>query len=264
MKKISLILISLTILIGCSKDHNSAPSTNPSNYELVAYTGYLNGDIPGEYDTLLYNPGTHLLSSYKKVNYAIGKSDTINYQLAYTDGKCTRIDVDSLGYHWYYTFQYNSDAEVDTVQLFNQNGSSLNQFWVFHYNAAGELFDASAFVRDTIVSHYSYNYDASGNVSDEIDSLFSRPLYIGIAQYSNYDNRINPIKAVPGYPFTILPLNAFGISNASRNNYEMVAWSSNTPIPGTTDNIGYLYNAAGLPTHVGPSSGGMNYTYRSN
>jgi len=253
MKNIYLLLAPLAVLASCKKDHSPAPSTNPANYELVAYADHYNGTVIDSIG-LTYLPN-HLLNSYTVVVNGGGAIDTSTYQVVYFNNEVTRINIVSLTYASYYNYHYNSKNQLDSINWYNvSNAPTPVQSWVFNYNAAGQVTDEFVYAPPSLHGHNSYVYDASGNISQEFDSSYSPSVSVDTLQYSNFDNKTNPLTAIPGFPKCPAPLPASGLQFfSSPNNYGTFARSIEIA-PGqyqtNTTNFTYQYNAAGLPTAI--------------
>lgn len=265
MKKIYVLLIPFIALAACKKDHSSVPSTNPASYELVAYTDHYNGTVT---DSIALNyTNSHLLNSYTVFVHVGGVMDTATYQLVYFNNEVIRVNIVSLTYASYYNYHYNTHNQLDSINWFNvSNAPDPVQSWAFNYNAAGQVSDEFVYALPSLQAHSSYTYDASGNVSMEIDSSFMPSLSVDTLRYSNYDNKVNPLVAMPGFPKSTAPLPVFGVPfYSSPNNYGTIARSV-AIAPGqyqtNTTNWTYRYNDAGLPTAIVNGLDTIGLTYR--
>ena len=264
MKKIYVLLIPFIVLAACKKDHASTPSTNPANYELVAYTDHYNGSVTDSV-ALNYTSG-HLLNSYTVLVYGGAATDTSTYQVVYGNNMVTRINIVSLTYASYYNYHYNAGNLLDTIKWYIGDGVTPTQSWAFTYNAARQITDEYIYGQPSLEDHLRFTYDASGNVSEAIDSSTARGVPGDTVQYSNYDNKVNPLTAIPGFPKTTAPLPAFGVQFfSSPNNYGTLAQSVEIA-PGQfqtkTTNFTYEYNVAGLPTAIINGLDTVRLTYK--
>lgn len=252
MKKIYVLLIPLIALAACRKDHAPGPSTNPADYELVAYSDHYNGTVSDSI-ALNYTSG-HLLNSYTVFIYGGAATDTSTYQVVYGNKEVMRINLVSLAYASYYNYYYNAGNQLDTIKWYTGDNTAPTQSWAFTYNAAGQITDEYVYGQSSLQDHFSFTYDALGNTGEEIDSSTARGVVADTARYSNYDNKVNPLTAIPGFPKSVAPLPAFGVQFfPSPNNYGTLAQSVEIA-PGQfqtrTTNFTYQYNVAGLPTAI--------------
>lgn len=265
MKKIYFALVPFIVLTACRKDHAAAPSTNPANYELVAYANHYNGSVTDSV-ALTYDPNTHLLNSYTDIIYGGAGTDASTYQLVYGNKVVTRINIVSMTYSGYYNYYYDAGNRIDTIKSYSGDIIAPVQTWAFIYNAAGQISDEFVYGQPSLQAHNTYTYDALGNMSGEIDSSFTRVVSVDTLQYSNYDNKVNPMAAIPGFPKTVAPLPAFGVQFfSSPNNYGTLAQSVEIA-PGqfqtVTTKLTYQYNVAGLPTAIINGMDTVRLTYR--
>jgi len=265
MKKIYVLLIPFIVLAACRKDHASAPSTNPGNYELVGYGNHYNGSVTDSV-RFTYDANTHLLNSYTDRVYGGAETDTSTYQVVYENKEVIRINIVSMTYASYYNYYYNADNLLDTIKSYIGDNTTPSQSWAFTYNAAGRISEEYIYGQPSLQAHNRYTYDASGNVTGEFDSAFTRGVTVDTLWYSNYDNKVNPITAMPGFPKSVAPLPAFGVQFfSSPNNYGTVAQTV-VIAPGqsqtNTTNFTYQYNIAGLPTAIINALDTVRLTYR--
>lgn len=266
MKRIIPALIPFLALTACKKDHSSAPSTNPANYELVGYADHYNGAVTDSI-SLNYLPGNHLLNGYTVFLYVGAVTDSATYQVVYFNNEVVRINIVSLTYASYYNYHYNSSNQLDSINWYNvSNAPTPVQTWAFKYNAAGRLSDEFSYALPALQEHFSYTYDALGNVSGALDSSFSRSVSVDTLWYSNYDDKTNPLTAIPGYPKTPAPLPASSLQFfSSPNNYGTIARSIEIA-PGqyqtNTTDLTYQYNVAGLPTAIINGMDTVRLTYK--
>ena len=268
MKKIYLLLTPFIALAACKKNHTVAPSANPANYQLTGYGAY-NIGILEDTITFEYDPDTHLLAGYQEVQNASGTPrNTIQYRLTYTGTQCNSLYSTTAQGTTQFVFHYGSNKLPDTVRYADATGSQGSPAYIFKYNAAGQLTDASALAGDSVSYRLLYSYDASGNLSELVDTIFSGAgLQPAITKFSNFDNRVNPVTALRGFPTvfsTLNPLKAY--SSSSTSNYRTLAFTGivepgeTVPLTGT-DTYTYTYNAAGLPTQIINGTGQANLTY---
>jgi hypothetical protein len=265
MKNLYLLLAPLAFMAGCKKDHASAPSTNPANYELLAYANYYNGALTDSIG-FTYLPNTHLLNSYTVVAYGAAGTDTSTYQVIYANEEVTRINIVSMTYSSYYNYYYNTGNQLDSIDWYTGNGDGPHQSWTFEYNAAGQVSDEFVYARPSLQDHFSYTYAASGNISEVFDSTFTRSVSVDTLQYSNYDNKVNVLTAIPGFPKCPAPLPASGLQFfSSPNNYGTIAQSieiATGQYQTNTTNLTYQYNVAGLPTAIINGMDTLKLTYK--
>jgi len=264
MKKIYVLLIPFIVLAACRKDHASAPSTNPANYELVAYADHYNGTVSDSV-ALNYTSG-HLLNSYTVFVYGAAATDASTYQVVYFNNEVTRINIVSMTYASYYNYHYNAGNLLDTIKWYTGDNPNPTQSWAFSYNAVRWITDEYVYGQSSLADHFSFTYDALGNVSEEIDSSTARGVAADTVQYSNYDNKVNPLTAIPGFPKSVAPLPALDMQFfSSPNNYGTLARSVEIA-PGqfqtNTTNFTYQYNIAGLPTAIINGLDTVRLTYR--
>ena len=263
MKKIYWYLAPLIVLAACKKDH-SGTSTNPASYALVGYATYENGTLTDSVG-LTYTSNTHLLNSYTVTVYGGGATNSSTYQLEYSGTDIFRMNLVSQSVA-YYLYHYNTDHQLDSIQFYTTNTPDPVSSWAFKYNSAGQVSDEYDIYSSRVQDHDSYSYDASGNLSEALDSAFTPLLQVDTITYSNYDNKTNPVKAMPGYPSVTSPLPAFGVQFfSSPNNYGTVATTIEIA-PGqygvSTTNLTYQYNAAGLPTAIIDQLDTVRLTYK--
>lgn len=251
MKNIYWLLAPLAFMAGCKKDHVSTSSTNPAAYELVAYADHYNGAVTDSIG-LTYDPDTHLLNSYTVILYGAGATDSSTYQVVYFNKEVTRINIVSTAYASYYNYHYNTGNQLDSIKWYTGDDLAPLQSWAFNYDAGGRISQEFVYGPVSLQDHYSFTYDASGNLSEEIDSSFTRTVSVVTLQYSNYDNKVNPLAAIPGFPKSLAPLPTSGVQFfPSPNNYGTITQSVEVG-PGQyqtgTTNFTYQYNSAALPT----------------
>jgi hypothetical protein len=265
MKKIYLLITPLIIIAGCKKDHSSGSSTNPANYELVAYASYNNGTLVDSVG-LTYTSNTHLLNSYTVTVHGGASTNSSTYQLVYSSSDVLRINLVSESVVAYYNYHYNIHDQVDSIYFYTTNTPDPVSSWGFKYNSAGQVSDEFDLSSSRTTEHESFTYDAAGNLNEELDSSFTPPLRVDTITYSNYDNKVNPIKAMPGYPNITTSLPEFGAQFfSSPNNYGTVATTIEIA-PGqygvSTTNLSYQYNTAGLPTAIIDGLDTVRLTYK--
>jgi hypothetical protein len=258
MKKVYLLLASLIVLSACKKDHSSAgtsgPSTNPASYALISYASFVNQTLVDSM-SFTYDAAARLLTSYVDIPFGSGQIFPTEYQFSYTNGKCTRIDITAEGYSTYYTYQYNSDSTVDTVKFYSSPDTVPAASAFFSYNATGQMVDEFDFAGSLNYSHYVYTYDALGDLSTSVDSsLASSPGFVTTWRYTDYDSKVNLLRAVPGYPTTNSLMPSFGGQHSSPHNCLQTITTGNIAPGGQyvadTVNFKYTYNSAGLPTQI--------------
>jgi hypothetical protein len=264
MKKIYVLLFPFIALAACRKDHASTPSTNPANYELVAYSDHYNGSVADSV-ALNYTSG-HLLNSYSVFVYGGAATDTSTYQVVYGNKEVTRINIVSLTYASYYNYYYNAGNRLDTIKWYTGDNATPTQSWAFTYNAAGRISDEYIYRQAALQDHVSFIYDALGNVLEQVDSSTARDVAADTVWYSNYDDKVNPLTAMPGFPKSVAPLPAFDVQFfSSPNNYGTLAQSVEIA-PGQfqtkTTNLTYQYNVAGLPTAIINGLDTVRLTYK--
>lgn len=264
MKKIYCYLVPLIVIAACKKDH-SGSSTNPASYALVGYATYENGTLIDSVG-LTYTSNTHLLNSYTATVHGGGGTNSTTYQLDYSGTDILRMNLVSQSVA-YYIYHYNTNHQIDSIKFYTTNTPDPVSSWAFKYNSAGQIsdeFDLAGSARTT--DHEVFSYDAAGDLTEELDSAFTPPLQVDTILYSNYDNKVNPVKAMPGYPSVTSPLPAFGAQFfSSPNNYGTVATTIEIA-PGqravSTTNLTYQYNAAGLPTAIIDQLDTVRLTYK--
>lgn len=261
MKNVCLLLASsLIVLSACKKDHSTAttggPSTNAADYALISFSSYLNRSLIDSM-RFSYDAATRLLTSYQDILFGGGVGQLTYYQLSYTNGKCARIDVTVGGSSTatYYTYHYNSDSVADTVAFYSSGDSAPAGLQTFAYDLAGELTDERSFVGNAILNHYVYTYDVLGDLSGSLDStLVTDPAMVMTTKYSNYDDKVNPLQTVSGFPITNTLIPALGVGPASPHNCG-TSIAAGVVAPGgeyvvDTVNFKYTYNVAGLPIQI--------------
>jgi hypothetical protein len=208
-----------------------------------------------EYFYMTYDSSTHLLTSFKRIQITNSPStDTTNYQLIYSQGRVSNMimtDRDGGG-NGVYGYHYNSKGWLDTVWVIDGTSEA------FKYNNKGEPTDVYEFNNGlTVWYHSTFAYDSSGNLSTEVDSsLYDVPLLVQTTNYTQYDNAVNYIKTINGYPPTWSWDNNFGIASSfSPNNniaYTFQSSPSSNDPNGIIDPVGfsYEYNEAGLPARI--------------
>ena len=153
---------------------------------------------------------------------------------------------------WYYDYTYTGDQITKkTIKFANQ---SIQGYILYTYNSDDKLIEA---VDSTNKVNFRHLFEYNNNLTTVTTyNVGTNPQKKSKKEYSNFDTKVNYIKAVNGLP-VIFPWDNFGIgpySSSSPNNYglEKHFWdvdinaSFGTP---TTMNFSYEYKE-GLPVKM--------------
>lgn len=268
-----LIIIALSV-ISCRKEITpvaASPSQNPTSYELVSETW--SGVATNGESILFTYDSTHLLTDYKQIQwgqggYSItdsgnfplpGFSDTSYNHLEYSNGRVSKqYVIDKNGGQGYWTYEYNSKGWLVKITTYDLNGQPEDGYtYLYSYNENGQVTDMRQGDASAPSYHDTFEYDSAGNLTKEVDStLYINPAWVQISEYSNYDNKINFVRALNGYPTTYSTGNNFGVvSSFSPNNYGKVEYYGSIQ-PGDPFGLlsssvnAYQYNDQGLPVQI--------------
>lgn len=272
--KYTCLLISVFfLLMGCRKSMTSAPagfSQNPTSYELVSevWSGPVTN---GQSYLFTYDDSTHLLTSYKRIQWGQGGynitdsgnfplpgfSDTSYFHLTYSDGRISRLYSSDGGAQGYAAFEYNSKGWLVKSTNYFLNGQPQDYVYLYSYNDKGQVTGMRETNTSTLNFHYTFAYDNNGNLVKEVDStLYTHPPLIYMTEYSDYDNKVSSIRALNGYGTTYAgDYNLGSGSSIPSNNVGSASYYTNTNGspdfgPPSTVLYNYQYNDEGLPVQI--------------
>ena len=247
-----LLAALLLVIAGCKKESKTTDglTANPTNLQLVSMAW----SFPALHFS--YDPGTHLLTGYSG-GYALlrGGLDSPFVHLVYSQGQLSCLYSEEFADDTT-SFHYNTEGWPDTITkkegLWVGPPSALVEATLvqtIRYNGSGQPADSYVYTTgpDTTIDHYTFSYDNNGDLTRAVDSnLTAHPVSVSITTYTGYDNKINFIRALNGFPATDLFDRKLGVwYTFSPNNVGTITKNDSVAVSYT-----YRYNSAGLPTTI--------------
>jgi hypothetical protein len=277
--KAILVIGIFVLLTNCKKATTSLPpvvSQNPTSYVLIAEVW--SGPITNGESFFFSYDSSHLLTDYMRIQwggaYTIigndttigsGFSDTTTYHLEYNNGRVWRQYSKDGNSQSYSEYAYNNRGQLVKATDYNFNGQPDGYGYQYIYNSLGQLTDMleGSYPYNF---HYTFAYNVDGNLAIEVDStLYTNGPLIYTSEYSNYDSRVNFVKAINGYPTTFATDNNFGTgASISPNNFGRLRYSTSQSAGGVgqTNDYVYQYNDQGLPVQMQSGPWIVTYQYR--
>lgn len=237
---------------------------NPTSYELISEVW--SGPVTNGQSYLFAYDSTHLLTSYKRIQWGQGGynitdsgnfplpgfADTSYFHVEYSNGRVSGLYSVDGGARGYAAYEYDSAGRL--VKVISQPGDYI---YLYSYNDKGQVTDRKEMNTTAINFHYTYVYDNNGNLVKEVDStLYTNPPLIYMTEYSDYDSKVNPLRALNGYGISSGADVNFGSgASVSPNNAGTSRYSTNTNGgpdfgPPSTASYNYQYNDEGLPVQI--------------
>jgi len=267
--RLTLCCSLVVALFACKKDNHQRSGGNDKNhtsYLLKKQTFDHATGTNGEFFLYEYN-ADDLISEIKRVQWGKNSSgqkwyDTASYSFQYSNGLPVRCTIKERGGTWYYDYTYNGSLiSKKTIRYANQN---VQGYSLYTYNSDDKLIEI---VDSTTQVNFRYLFDYNNNLTTlTIFRLSATPQKKSKIEYSNFDTKVNYIKAVKGLPviFAWDNFNTGSYSSSSPNNFgfEKHFWdvdiNASFDVP-TTMNFSYEYNDEGLP--VKKYYGGWTVTF---
>ena len=254
-----LFVTALIAACSCTKrpnDEKKLEIQNPTSYLLrkIIWSGPTSN---GESLAFFYN-SDHLVSKIERYEWSGGPSqityDTSYYSFEYTNGLCTKWKV-SEGFEGYFIFEYNTrNLPVKRTCYYADNSFSHATF--YKYDNDDNLIEKTDSAV-TIDFRSVYAYDSNNDLVSSIEYiLWSSPQQKVKYEWSNFDQKVNFIKAVNGLPVTAAYDNNVGsYSSSSPNNAQTENYFSRVDINQSfgspnSSSFSYEYNEQGLPVKM--------------
>lgn len=266
MKHLRLLSICFLLfgLLSCKKDCNTEAintiDNNPT-YLLTKTTSEHLAGTNGEIFLFNYN-SENQISQIKRIQWVFGASnvqpvqkwyDTTTYSFIYSNNLPVRCIIKENTGSWFYDYEYQGNQIIKRTIKYADG--SIQGYTRYSYNAEGKLLEAAEFT-DKINFRHSIVYD-NQMVTIIKYTLWSSPQKKSKTEYSNFDSKVNFIKAVNGLPvsYTWDCFNIGSYSSSSPQNFgfQQHYWDVDIDkefgAPSSTTNS-YEYNQEGLPTKM--------------
>jgi len=262
MSRYARFLIIIVICFGCRKDSVNPVIQNPTSYILRKET-WTGPTTNGESFAYFYN-SSHLVERIERYQWGTYSAnggptqtwfDTAYYTFEYQNGLCAKWSMNEGGACGFLVYEYNKRNLPVKRTLYYCNNVP-ESFTFYKYDNADKLIervDSST----AVDFRYTFTYNSETNLVAAICYiLWSSPQQKMKYDWSNFDGKVNFIKAVNGLPPTFVWDNDFhSYSSSSPNNsqsenyFTPVSINDSFGSPNST-NYSYQYNDAGLPVKM--------------
>jgi hypothetical protein len=260
----------IAALVACKKDTHeglTGNDNNPTSYLLKKQTFEHTAATNGQLFFFEYNADNQV-SQIKRVQWGYRAApvekwyDTAIYSFQYSNKLPVRCTIQEMHGTWYYDYTYSGNKIIQkTIKYANQ---SIQGYTLYAYNSDDKLIEV---VDSTDKVNFRHLFDYDDNLTTVTTyNLGSNPQKKSKTAYSDFDTKINYIKAVNGLPviFAWDSFNTGSYSSSSPNNYgvEKHFWDVDINAsfgPPTTMNYSYEYNEEDLPVKM--RYGGWTVTF---
>jgi len=288
MKPILIPLFLVVFLLpgGCRKtgDNNNAVITNPTSYILKKRTI----SIPNSWGvtTEFFYNSRNLVSQIKSVRWNQGSVygqpvriwyDTTNYSFEYTNGRVSRSTFGNGPSTAYYIYEYNAAGLLfrrTTYQPYiaydpatgGTKPDTMKRYNLYSYDNNRNLSEVIDSTNKTAFRH-EFTYDGNGNMVSEIIYEVEYQMKLK-SEWSDFDNKVNFVKAINGLPPTYPWDNTFfAYSCSSPGNFGVQKEYSTTRIDQSfvntaSNSYSYEYNEEALPTKMIGGNSVVTFEYQ--
>ena len=271
-KTLTIACISLLLVWACSKKDSGSPASSAttsgtttattsttSTTSTSSTTSTTTSSWTGCLPTLAVDPNDSTWYKYDSKGVLTdvitkpitGSASAVDYNVTYnSSGQAIKISSTAATFNQ--TFEY---LGTQLNKFKDNDGSVLQQYSVFHYDATGKVDQLTAYdASDKMTGYDVFTYDANGNVIR--DYTYNAIYKMVDSTTYEYDSKKNAFSSVnPNYIILRNDFDNWGANNATKSTYCSIG--NQTVVTTTT----YTYNANGYPVSATQSNTNNSGTF---